>query len=182
MPSSDPPASTVPLDHDAAIGRLARTWGHLEHVVELTLWELADVHHQFGACITAQMGSIHPKLKAVAALARLRGGDAKLLKAIEAFQRPLYEIGEARARAVHDPRFRRELDGEIYRWQTTATPKEVVFGPQLETVATLDTITQRIRKRIHEFTALRQRIQNELLTPGRRPPVTLQRIIDSQFE
>ena len=52
---ADPP-STVPIEHDAAIGRVARSWGHLEHMVDLILWETAEVEQQFGACITAQMG------------------------------------------------------------------------------------------------------------------------------
>jgi hypothetical protein len=171
--------STIPLEHDAAIGRLARSWAHLEHVLDVMLWELADVEEQFGACITAQFGSAHPKLKAIAALVRLRGGSGGLCKAIARFHSSLHELGEQRARAVHDPRFVSERTGEVVRWQITATPILVVFGPQLETEADLVTIRRRVASRIRTLTDLRSKIQNELLVMGKQPLVTLHHVLDS---
>jgi hypothetical protein len=82
----------VPLEHDAAIGRVARGWGHLEHMVDLILWDVASIPHQFGACITAQMGSIHPKLRALGALLVLQKADVKLVKKVESFQANLHDL------------------------------------------------------------------------------------------
>jgi len=47
--------SVVPAEHEAEIGRVARNYGHLEYLIDLTIWEAARVEQQFGACLTAQI-------------------------------------------------------------------------------------------------------------------------------
>jgi hypothetical protein len=147
-------------------------------MVDLALWEAAEVEQQFGACITAQMGSLHPKLRALTALVKLRGAEPKLIKKIEDFQRSLHELGETRARIVHDPRLT-SSNGTVVRWQTTANPKEIVFGPQPETIDDLVKIRSRIARRIADFEKLRVEIRAAVLVPGSRPVITLQRIVEN---
>ena len=174
---ADPP-STVPIEHDAAIGRVARSWGHLEHMVDLILWETAEVEQQFGACITAQMGSIHPKLRALGALLLLRKADPKLIKKVDEFQGNLSDLGEQRARTVHDPRLATHL-GEIIRWQTTASSKGVVFGPQPETVEQLNDLRLRIARNIKRFEVIKQEIRDEVLASGKKQTLQLLRIVEN---
>jgi hypothetical protein len=57
-----------------------------------------------GACMTAQMISIHPRLKAFIALVEIRGGSETALKELNIFSGSAGGLAEKRNRMVHDPR------------------------------------------------------------------------------
>lgn len=175
--SDETAKSVIPPEHDAAIGRAIRFWGHLEHVIDQTIWDLAAIEQQFGACITSQIGSIHPKTRALISLVRLRGGSSELCAALDKFQTSLHAPAEQRARLAHDPRFLNERTGDVVRWQTTATGKEIKFGPEPETIASIDEISERFRRRIFAFDKLRAQISSELLESGKQPQVQLLSIV-----
>ena len=178
-PSETP--TTVPIEHDAAIGRVARSWGHLEHMVDVILWDAAGVPHQIGACITSQFGSIHPKLKALGALLLLLGVNPAIRKKVETFQAKLYDIGDRRARTVHDARLQNS-SGDVVRWQTTASSKEIVFGPQPESIEELVKLRQRIARNIARFEAIKKEIRDELLrlqASRQKQPLQLLQIVEN---
>ena len=173
---SEPP-TLVPLEHDAAIGRVARSWGHLEHMVDLIVWDAARVPHQIGACITAQMGSVHPKLRALGALLVLWEIDPALIKKVDVFAANLHDLGEKRARAVHDARLT-DYKGQVVRWQTTASSKGVIFGPQPETIEELKNLRTRIARNIRRFEDLKQEIRDAILTSEQKQPLRLVQIVE----
>jgi hypothetical protein len=84
------------------VGKIASLWSSIEVSLDL-VWELAKVPAASGACITAQIGSAYLKVKALAALVSLRGGDDALLKKINRFSSEIEPAVRARNRAVHDP-------------------------------------------------------------------------------
>jgi hypothetical protein len=47
----------LPPDHPlyARIGRVASEWAHIEHILDLIIWKLANIHDKQGACITSQI-------------------------------------------------------------------------------------------------------------------------------
>ena len=174
---SDPP-TLVPMEHDAAIGRVARSWGHLEHMIDLIVWDAARLPHQIGACITSQMGSVHPKLRALGALLVLQDIDSALIKKIDVFAANLHSLGELRARTVHDARLT-DYEGKVVRWQTTASSKGIVFGPQPETLAELKSLRLRIARNIGRFEVLKQEIRDAILASGQKPPLQLLQIVEN---
>jgi hypothetical protein len=48
IPPDDHPVYTL-------IGKVASKWSHLEHTLDLIIWDLAGIEPEKGACITAQM-------------------------------------------------------------------------------------------------------------------------------
>lgn len=52
---------------------IASGWSHIEQALDDTLWRIASVHDDAGACLTAQFLSISNRLMALEALLRLRG-------------------------------------------------------------------------------------------------------------
>ena len=175
---ADADTTTVSPEHEAAIGRVARSWAHLEYLIDLTIWDSAAVEQQFGACITAQIISANYKLSALIALARLRECGEQLLKDLDRFQAGLFPTLEKRNRMVHDPRFVRQQTGETVRWQTTAKPKEIHFGPKPETASDVLAVADEIAAQIRRFQGLRARILNEVGPLPGKQPIQLLRVVE----
>lgn len=62
-----------------AIGYVATGWARLEHNINLAIWRLAAVEDADGACITAQIPSIVPRMRALIALVHRNGGTPETL-------------------------------------------------------------------------------------------------------
>jgi hypothetical protein len=151
----------IPDDHAALVGRVADLWAQFEFQIDLGIWRLANTHQQLAACITAQLQSIHPRLKAFGALVAVSGGSEESIKDVSRFQGSISGLAERRNRAIHDPRYRQNSTGDIHRLEITAKP-HVQFGfvhePQSELRAFIETIHGKTR----EFMALRDRIVAEI--------------------
>jgi hypothetical protein len=70
-----PPATAIPGAHYAAIGRVTDAWADLEFEIDRAMWELMGAHQTFGACVTSQIISMQPKLRALRALLHLWSAD-----------------------------------------------------------------------------------------------------------
>jgi hypothetical protein len=156
----------MPTDHDAAIGKIARRWGELEHEIDWFTWTLAAVEPHLGACITSQVMSIYGKLNSVIALAQLNGVDEKLIKKLKTFQGGVSGLADRRNRAIHDARILNET-GEICRLQVTTKPP--IYGPQPETLADLAALAKDIRREYWRFREIREAIATGLLALPHRP-------------
>ena len=163
MPSSDPTdpndkPSFIPDEYLMAVGRIANAWAHLEFAVDRATWQLADVPHMVGACMTAQMFSMPTKMKALISLAELRGLSADTLSALRKFNSAkLAPLQEARNRHVHDTRLVHQSSGEVARLQITAK-NELVFGFQHEPIAEMHKVRKRIEGLIEEFHVMRDKL------------------------
>ena len=147
-------------------------------MIDLIVWDVAGIPHQFGACITAQMGSVHPKLRALGALLVLHKANPALIKKVDSFQSNLHDLGELRARTVHDPRLTDHM-GNVVRWQTTASSKSVVFGAQPETIEELTKLRKRIARNIARFEAIKQEIRDDVLASDKKQPLQLLQIVEN---
>ena len=85
------------------VGQIASAWSHVEQLIDDTIWSLAEVRHDRGACITSQLQSLYPRFRALSALVELRGAEKSLLKEIEATSNAGMALAKERNRAVHDP-------------------------------------------------------------------------------
>jgi len=95
----------LPSDHTfyAKVGHVASEWAHLEHILDLVIWELAGVDPQKAACITAQIMGVGGRCKTIGSLGGLVGLSAPLLKRVRVLMSDSYPVGDLRARVVHDP-------------------------------------------------------------------------------
>jgi hypothetical protein len=87
----------------ALVGRVASEWSQIEHVLDMTIWELSNLQSRYAACITSQIMGIGPRCKAITALIRARDLDPKLAKKFRQFMNSAYNAADLRARIVHDP-------------------------------------------------------------------------------
>src|SRR5882672_5764050 len=101
MTNASPPPHEP--NHIEWVGIIANSWALLEFDINSTIHVLAGIEHDAGACLTANIGSIHLRLQSLQALVEFRGGSAKLLASIRGFAGALGETATKRNRAVHDP-------------------------------------------------------------------------------
>ena len=164
--------SEIPVDHLAAIGEVANAWAVLEFQIDLTIWWLMDTPQMVAACVTAQLMSIHPRLRALQALVNLRGGSRELGTQIASFAGELGGLVESRNRAVHDPRMAMVMKDAVQRLNIPAQ-RRIKFGFVDETVPDLKKTHDSIKRQIRRFNLLHKKIVAEIqaLPPERRPPL-----------
>ena len=80
-----PPAYADCLAHISA------NWANLEYMINSSIWELAETRPALGACITAQIVSLHRKLSALLALMKLREMDDGLITKVNKFSERVRE-------------------------------------------------------------------------------------------
>jgi hypothetical protein len=95
----------LPEDHPfySLIGKIASEWAHLEHALDLLIWDLIEAPHQVCACVTAQIMGATPRFNTLIALATWKQKDEKIIEQIRSLMRKTYDIQEARNRIAHDP-------------------------------------------------------------------------------
>lgn len=158
-------SATIPEAHAAAIGRIATAWAVLEFEVDLTIWKLSGTFQMLAACITAQLMSIHPRLRALQALVEAQNLPHKLSRDVATFAGETAALVEARNRAVHDPRMTVVATGAVERLQITAQ-KSLSFGFKPEDLAELIKTEESIKRRITKYRELNRKI---LLALQERP-------------
>ena len=111
MIADDPEAPLPPLfitlasePYYAIIGRIASNWALLELSIDYTIWGLASITNEHGACLTAQYIGINPRINALMALVKYWNCSKTLLSDLEDFHKKSMGLSEQRNRAVHDPR------------------------------------------------------------------------------
>nr|WP_294502757.1 hypothetical protein [uncultured Rhodopila sp.] len=110
----------------ALIGSIASTWSHLEQSVDVTLWSLAGLDSQLGACLTAQIQSLAYRLNALVAIVQLKGGSKELIKSINQFCAEADRLTRDRNRVVHDPIS--SIEGEEPTAITITARKTLKYG------------------------------------------------------
>ena len=95
----------LPKEHalNAMIGHVASEWSHVEHILDLIIWELAKVPYPYGACITAQVMGSYGRCKAIIALLKQRGLSERAAKDTQALMYRCQTTAEGRNRIIHDP-------------------------------------------------------------------------------
>lgn len=92
------------------VGRVASEWGHLEHIVDLTIWKLLGVDQRLGACLTAQFQGLPQRCNAVDSLGIASGLTEEQVRPFRQLKNNAVDNAGWRARWVHDPWFVQEGD------------------------------------------------------------------------
>lgn len=155
-------ARLIPDDHYAAIGKAADAWASLEFEIDLMVWELMGVKQPIGACVTAHMLSVLPKLKALRALVKLFGLDESD-KMLGTFTGEVSNYIDKRNRLIHDRRFVKASTNEVVRYEISAK-KELVMEAIPETKNQLEDFQLKTIALMIDFETLCDKIRFELLS------------------
>lgn len=116
-----PPPSQL-TGYYTGVGRVAVAWSFFETHVNMTIWELADIEQQMGACITAQIIPIMPRFRAMVAIVELRGGTKKMIGKLNSMSSEADALSRRRNRFIHDPAVA-DANGNPLRLEITADRK-----------------------------------------------------------
>jgi hypothetical protein len=169
LPEDDPVYSLI--------GQITANWAILDHILNQTIWKLADVPEKTGACITAQLSNHSQRIDSIIALARLREMSPNLIDEAKDLKRKLFDAADARNRAVHDPWI------EITTWTSDGSAdrtaqfrsmdkKKLKFGPDDVDTETLKQTLSRVNDRIKDCSKLHSKIWSalEALREKRKQP------------
>jgi hypothetical protein len=137
------PIMPLPLEHYAAIGKVAANWAALELIVDSACWVLAGVADEPGVCLTSQVAGIQRKLDALTALLRFREKPENLVKQVNKIAKDARGLSERRNRVVHDPWQTGGLLGGPHRLEASARAKLVFESVPMgtgEVIALVDDI------------------------------------------
>lgn len=129
LPRQPPPEHPI----YSLIGQVSSSWAHIDHLLDILIWQLADVDAQAGACITAQIAGTYGRFMAVIALLtfhqqRTNKNLKKLIdKATELSQKANIS-GETRHRTVHDPWYEYPSTGDQTAQFRAMPRKDLRYG------------------------------------------------------
>jgi hypothetical protein len=114
----------MPKEHAEMIGRVADAWAQLELQIDRGIWTLLGTHQQLAACLTVQMISVHPRIKALVALLHVLGASPETIKGFGTlYGQTLSGLSDQRNRAVHDPRMIDKVSRQTHKLEMAAKPK-----------------------------------------------------------
>jgi hypothetical protein len=159
------------------IGVAASSWASLELVINMTIWDLAEVPPAIGACITTQIFTIDGRLKALLALMKLRKFSKKLIDDINKFAEEIRGPSHLRNRLVHDAWGTTFEDRKTQRIWLTADRK-LRFEYQPVDLEDIKRDVDKIIDAVKQFPPLRERLMAELPTLLEIPPTELHPIFE----
>lgn len=119
----------LPYEYAQAIGYVVAAWAKVEHDIDEMIWSSAGIEdHDIGACLTSQYSSVHARINALLALARLKGEPEAEITKLHKFSKRIADLSERRNRLVHDSwkttwKLRGVQSRATYRLQRTARAK-----------------------------------------------------------
>src|SRR5665213_3643461 len=95
----------IPNEYAQQIARIVSGFAQLEYDIDIIIWELAGLadNPDIGACLTAQIGAVVPRMEALISLAHLRNIPEIQITKLNKFKERIRGIGERRHRVAHDP-------------------------------------------------------------------------------
>jgi hypothetical protein len=153
-------------NHIEYVGLIASQWATLEFYIDSTCWRLAAVSPEVGACFSANLGSIHFKLRTLYALLELHNVNPIVLKSLRTFQGKVSGTADKRNRVVHHPwmPYVSPKGSGMSQFVYRADQKGREFGGKPVPLNDLVSINQEIMKRIGEIMKLRERIADSVPT------------------
>ncbi len=109
------------------IGRVASAWAHLEHTLDLIIWDLIGVEAERVACVTAQLMGATNRYRAIESLLAQRKKPKfdNAREQITKLKQRTYDPQEDRNRIIHDPWYLFDAKAAQFR---AMPPKDPRFG------------------------------------------------------
>jgi hypothetical protein len=158
----------LPEDHQlyALVGRVASEWAHIEHILDLTIWKLAEIPNARGACITSQILGINPRCKAIASLGANRLSP-NLLKEFRKLANDSFVVSDLRARIVHDPWYM-EVSGKTAQFKAMPV-SDPRYGIQDVSDSEINDTITKIKALQARASGLRSNVLDELESSQKKP-------------
>jgi hypothetical protein len=125
----------------SAIGWLALAWSEFEFHINDSIWELANVGREAGACMTAQLIGPGPRFRCLIALLNLHKVSGSLVKEFNSFSAEAESLGRQRNRYLHDPMVIDSITKKVHRMEITAdrTVKHEIIEVEISEIKGLAT-------------------------------------------
>jgi len=136
-----------------SLGYVAGLWAALEYEINGSIWELANVAEDVGACLTFYVPSIGSRMRVYAALAHLRAVSPQVYGKINSFSSDAENTSRKRNRFVHDPYFITGEETVLRRLHVTADRK-LDFSLKPAPVDAINALYEEIDKLMSRFRAL----------------------------
>jgi hypothetical protein len=127
------------------------------------IWHLLGTNQALGACVTSQMISVHPRLRALRSLADLWNLSEPIRARLTRFTTEAEDMSTKRNRTIHDKRLVMASTKEVVRFEITAG-KTLKFAPMPESVTDLTLFKTTICEKVAQFIAISDDIRRELLS------------------
>jgi len=157
----------IPDEHFSSVGKCIQPWAHLEFEIDRAVWELLGVAQPIGACVTAQLVSVIPKLNALNALAILHGAK-NASEAISSFSGDIGGSNAKRNRLVHDARFISIVTRNVNRFEIIAKNK-MTFGNVTETISDLSKFEESTKTFLRTFISICDNLRLEIASLDKSP-------------
>jgi hypothetical protein len=156
--------------HFTALGRIATAWALFENTLDGAIWTLAEINDERGACITSQLMSILPRLKAYMALAQLRGiTDRDLVARLHKYIGETEPITQKRNRAIHDAWVVGKQTKKVAQLRVTANRK-LDYGFRPGSLEHLEKVRSEIVEHTKRFSKLHLEVRAWLHSMQTKPP------------
>ena len=164
----------LPENHQIynTVGRIASEWSHLEHMLDLIIWDLMQHEDAKVACITSQLMGAESRLRAIMNLLSLRGdwpGKPDLTKRLNKLKADANTVGEGRHRAVHDPWYMEAGTDQAAQFKSMPF-KKPAFGLTDIDAAEQAKVIADIRELNERAGRLRNDVQSLIASSGGTPP------------
>jgi hypothetical protein len=180
--AAEPPHlyGVIPYEFASEIANIVSHFAQLEYNIDTVIWELAGLSDMpngidIGACLTAQIPAVVPRIEALIALARVQGVPEDRVRKLNKFKEHARSVGERRHRVAHDPWFATWKNDwpecDVYRLQRTAKAK-LEHGYKQVAIDELKALTADIQATIEEFNDLGSEILRAFWTLPETPPAT----------
>ena len=159
----------LPEEHPfyALVGRVTSEAAHLEHALDMIIWELAGIErHDLGACVTSQIIGPAPRCRAIRLLVGRLGLDGELARAAKELRKECGGLADRRNRFIHDPWYVEKTTGEPAQFKSMAF-SEPVFGMKDIKKEELDKLIEQFREQREAASKLHAAVQQELAKRGR---------------
>lgn len=143
------------------VGRVCSEWAHLEHILDETIWDLAEINPERGACITAQLMGHRPRCLTIIALTTHLTLGKNTIGKIEAFMNKLSNLAEDRNRIVHDPWYQYTGTDKTGQFRSMDR-RELEFGIKQIDLAMIETTISAIQDMAQNYMQLKNQIFAEL--------------------
>lgn len=158
----------------AEVGKLAAIWAMVEYRMDQLIWHLSGVDQTLGACVTTQLNGTAPRLRAIKAMAELRGYSPDIITKLNKFGAEIISPQEYRNRAIHDPWFVGENTKEVHQIRKATINNKIMYGKVVISLKELQNAHDSARILLFKFNEIRDAIlaePTEALLERQRTPL-----------
>ena len=173
---TETPKPPFPTPQEAShleyVGIISSAWANLEFDIDSTTWRLGGIAPEVGACLSANLGSIHLKLRSLYALLELNSASKETLKKFRDFQNRISGTADKRNRVIHDPWMPivSPQGTQFGQFVIRADGKGREFGAKPIPLSEMIELNREIARRSAAFFKLRERFADELPAFGKTLP------------